>query len=318
MTAANKGMDKKKLLIIHPTMAPYRVDLFNSLCVAFETRICLLYRIQESQLYDYSRLASQFRFTPLFLKKAARLFGRDVFMGIRKQLKTFRPDIVMVGEFGLIPLWVLLYRWCSRRRFKLVSLCDDSYNMVAEHNDFSRAHSIARRILAPRLDDIILVDPKVVQWYQERYHKGFYFPVIRDEDQARTLYESLLHSSVATAAEYGLQDRFVFLFVGRLIAIKNVNTIIKAFSRLNRVDCSLVIVGDGEEMSVLQSLAKGMNNILFTGRREGNELYQWYNIADCFVLSSYQRGLARRMLESGIRKGGFPVLDTRGCQRLYV
>ena len=34
----------KKLLIFHPTVAPYRISFFNKLCQHFETEICLYYQ----------------------------------------------------------------------------------------------------------------------------------------------------------------------------------------------------------------------------------------------------------------------------------
>ncbi|MBR2301561.1 MAG: glycosyltransferase family 4 protein, partial [Bacteroidaceae bacterium] len=91
------------------------------------------------------------------------------------------------------------------------------------------------------------------------------------------------------AIEKGLTDKRVFLFVGRLVALKNIETIIRAFARLNQKENVFVIVGDGPERNNLEKAAHDLNaNVLFTGRLEGDTLNIWYNIADIFILASYQ------------------------------
>ncbi len=161
--------------------------------------------------------------------------------------------------------------------------------MVAEDNDFSRIHRMLRKWIVPRLDDLILVEPKVTQWYQLHYRKGVYFPIIKKEEKARKEYEHALQLSNETIRQYHLIGKHIFLFVGRLVALKNVETIIKAFAQLPKDENVLVIVGDGPEREKLHAEAKNSQcNIIFTGRLEGEELNQWYNIATCFILASYQ------------------------------
>ena len=161
--------------------------------------------------------------------------------------------------------------------------------MVAENNDFSRLHRMARRLVIPRLDNLILVEPKVTQWYQEHYGKGICFPIIKPEEKARKEYERVLPISKETVKQYCLKGKKVFLFVGRLVALKNVETIIRAFAHLNQEENIFVVVGDGPERNNLETLANDIKaNVIFTGRLEGDALNVWYNIADAFILASYQ------------------------------
>lgn len=278
-----------RLLIFHRVIAPYRIDFFNDLSKAFETRVCLQYRNLLSQKFDYNKIETQLNFSPVYLKKLFRIGNRVFNTGYWKQLDDFKPDIVLVSEFGLDCIIALLHRWLKRKRYKIISFCDDSYNMVAEHNDFSHLHRILRQIIVPKIDDLILVEPKVTEWYMQQYGRGFYFPIIKDDDKARTEYANLLSMSRTTAEQYQLIGKRVFLFVGRLVALKNVETIIKAFVAINDDNAALVIIGDGIERDRLKIAAKTTGkNIIFTGRLEGGELYQWYNIANIFVLASYQ------------------------------
>lgn len=277
---------KKKLLIFHPTIAPYRVDLFNDLSMAFDTRVRLNYIF--GTFKNPSKFMAQMEFEPVFLKRKRGREYQVKFSEYSRQLKDFNPDIVITGEFGVNTIATLLYKCLHRKRYKVVSLCDDSYDMIANHNDFSLKHRLMRRIITPFIDDLILVEPRVVKWFQEHYHKGIWFPIIRDDDKARKMYERLLQESQKVIDEYHLAGKHVFLFVGRLVALKNVKTIIQAFKKLNDNNSVMVIIGSGEEEDNLHKEAEGMKNVIFTGRLEGDDLYKWYNVANAFILTSYQ------------------------------
>ena len=277
-----------RLLIFHRTIAPYRVDFFNDLSRVFETRVCLQYKNLLSQKFDYQKIANRFLFTPVYLKELGRIRGRVFNRGYWSQLDKFHPDIVLVSEFGLDCLLVLLHRFVKKRNYRVVSICDDSYNMVAEDNDFSFIHRLLRHLITPQLDELILVEPKVTEWYRQHYGKGLFFPIIKKDDTARLDYARLLPKAYETAKQHRFLGRKIVLFVGRLVALKNVSTLIKAFACCQQ-KASLVIVGDGPERTVLEALAKEEGvRVLFTGRLEGDELLQWYNIANVFCLPSYQ------------------------------
>ena len=280
---------KKRLLIFHPTIAPYRIDFFNDLYKAFDTRVCLLYWNLRDQTFDYDKIYAQFAFKPYYLKEVLKMRQRSIWGGFWKHLDEFEPDIVLVGEFNMTALAVLLHRFLKRKKYKVVSICDDSYNMVAENNDFSKFHKLARRLVVPHLDNLILVEPKVTEWYREHYGMGICFPIIKPEGKARKEYEHALPLSKELAERNDLNKKNVSLFVGRLVEIKNVETAIRAFAKLDQQDKVFVVVGDGPERGRLEMLAKELKaNILFTGRLEGEGLLAWYNIADVFVLPSYQ------------------------------
>ena len=278
----------KKLLIFHPLIAPYRIDLFNDLSQFFTTRVCLTIKNSSLNSFDDDAVKRQFQFNPTYLKPLLKLKGRMICKGYWKHLNEFNPDIVLVSEFSIDAIITTIHRKINRRNYKIVSMCDDSYNMVAENNDFSFIHKILRKIIVPQIDELILVEKKVTEWYNAHYGKGIFFPIIKNDDQARENYRKLLPLSKDTAKYYGLEKKCVFLFVGRLIKLKNVTTILKAYAKINNKDTALVIIGDGEESTSLQKEAKALGiNVIFTGRLTGDKLLLWYNIANYLILSSY-------------------------------
>lgn len=282
-------MQKKRLLVFHKAIAPYRIDFFNSLNAAFDARICPTMDHMVSQTFDYERLKKFFEFTPLYLLERRNLWFGKIPKGIIRQIREWNPDIVLVNEFGSDAILAILYKWLTHRKYKVVSICDDSYNMVAENNDFKLSHKMARKVIVPLLDELILVEPQVVKWYQLYYGKGYWFPIIKRDDTAREMYQRLLPLSKSIQKQFVLENQFVFLFVGRLVNLKNVDTVIRAFAKIDQTSNCFIVIGDGPEKEKLILLAKELNaNVVFTGRLEADELNLWYNIANIFILGSYQ------------------------------
>lgn len=278
-----------KLLVFHPTIAPYRIDFFNDLYAAFDTQICLKFWNLRDQTFDYQQIYSRFTFRPIYLKEMFSCRERTFSRGYWTYLDRYRPELVLTDEYGWSTMCVLFHRWVKRRKYKVVALCDDSYDMVSRQNDHSWLHRLARRWMAPRVDDIIVVEPNVAEWYRLHYQKGFFFPIIQNGRVVRKLYGEALERTRMLRMNHLLTGKRVFLFVGRLVALKNVETILRAFAHLNQEENRLVIVGDGPERSSLKILAYQLNiDVLFTGRLEGNALYAWYLLADVFVLASYR------------------------------
>lgn len=277
------GGDKKRLLIFHPIIAPYRIDFFNSLSEEFDTRVCLTWRNLHDQTFDYAKIEEQFQFTPIYLdKRILKIIPSSIF----KNIQQFKPDIVLVPECGLVSLFAILFRALTNAKYKVVSMIDDSYDMINGHQ-FSKKHEWAEKLLIPCFDNVISVDLRTVSFFQQKYAKGIYFPIIADEVKARERYQRILSVSEKLVRKFALERKKIILFVGRLVEVKNIPTLIKVFRRIKGDDYRLVIVGDGACRDELTKISKEDARILLVGRFEGDELYAWYNIAHLFCLPSW-------------------------------
>lgn len=105
---------------------------------------------------------------------------------------------------------------------------------------------------------------------------------------AKKRLERVLPISQNYVSEYHLEGKKVLLFVGRLVALKNVKFALRAFIKANLDNTIFVIVGDGPEKEKLEKIAAGNPAVIFTGRLEGDELYAWYNVGQVFTLPSYK------------------------------
>ena len=274
-------------IFIRTSIAPYRIDLYNALHRE-GFRMCFYRRVATDQAFDPDWIESLCCFRPDYLDGVdlggpTRKFCRGIFRRIREE----KPDVVIVPEFQLVLFQVLLARLFSRKKFRVISMCDDSLDMIVGGRDFSRLHRWLRGWVPRLVDDIITVTPQVRDWYRARFGKGLWMPIIRDEKKMRESLEDALPASQAFVERYGLAGHRVLLFVGRLVSIKNVDLLLDAFGKCGVEDAVLVIVGEGPEMESLQNQALYMGDrVIFTGRLEGRELYAWYNIAGVLALLS--------------------------------
>ena len=192
-------------------------------------------------------------------------------------LKELRPSVVIVPEFSAAAILTLTLR--MRYGYKVISTCDDSLDMI-HGNDFGWKHRLARRFVPRRLDNIVLHSAEVRDWYHQHYGKGLVMPIIADDRRIRADLERVLPLSKRLRPG----DKPVVAFVGRLVGLKNVPALIRAFEPLKE-RAQLVIIGDGPER---QKLAAMGPEAVFTGMLAGDELLAWYNLIDIMVLPSTQ------------------------------
>ena len=283
-------------LFIRTSIAPYRVDFYNALHERLNMRMCFYHPSGSDQHFDRGRLEAQCRFRPTYLKGIR--FGRDsrkLCFGLARLVRQENPELVIVPEFQFPLYQLLLIRLFRTKKFRIISLCDDSIDMIERQNDFTGLHRFLRGHVPKLLDDIIVTSPAVREWYQDRYGIGQLMPILMDNETARARYEALLGRSSELAVKHGLVGKKVILFVGRLVKLKNVDKLIAASPE----GAALVIVGDGPEREALHRQAVDTGkDVLFTGRLEGDGLYAWYNVADVLALPSSQEAFGAVVSEA--------------------
>lgn len=94
--------------------------------------------------------------------------------------------------------------------------------------------------------------------------------------------------------EYGLEDNIVIGYIGRFTAQKNPLFIVDIFNEIVKKEpkAKLLLIGYGElEDEMLDRIKKyGIeDHVLFLGKRE--DIHQFYNAMDCFLLPSLYEGL---------------------------
>lgn len=293
-----KGMGSnfanKKILIFHSTIAPYRISFFNELYKRFEARVCLYYKNLKSQKFDYDAISQKFQFKPDYFKKSITIKGRSFYFGHKKRILEYNPDVVIVGEYGE-GLWsAILTRYIYRKHYKIITICDDSFNMAKECKGVRK---VSRNIGIKYLDGIILCNEKVERWYKENFKaKTFVFPIIQDEREFYENRDQIVNEAHKLIKSYNLVGKRIFLYVGRMAPEKNVEYLVKSFleSHKSSPDNVLVLIGGMSKefpdiLSRIQSMIKDANGeeyIYYVGRKEGIELMAWYFAGQILVLPS--------------------------------
>jgi len=107
--------------------------------------------------------------------------------------------------------------------------------------------------------------------------------------------------------ELGYEGKFVVLFVGRLIEVKGVTTLLNVIEKnKDNERIAFVFIGEGPLSEMMNEAAKN-DNVIFLGRVKNTDLPLHYNGADVVVMPSlYEEGYGRVILEA--LSCGIPVI----------
>lgn len=282
---------KKKLVVFHPAIAPYRIDFFNSLNDEFDAIFYFEFGDVLEQSFAQDKLRARLRFSPRFL--APGLCGiKNLRTQVFSILRRETPDVVFCSEYNILGLLLLVYKVLFDRKLSIFTICDDSKDIADSAGLVKRW---MRYIAVKFYSGIILTNNEVLSWYVNHFHeerKFLFFPIIQKDQDFRRLLENSLPLSRKLAEESHLRGRQVLLFVGRLIDIKNLFFLLDGLASI--VDrypkVVLMFVGDGEQRSALEIHARKIglkDHVLFVGKKQGADLYAYYNIGQIFILASY-------------------------------
>lgn len=93
-------------------------------------------------------------------------------------------------------------------------------------------------------------------------------------------------------------DKLIITYMGRIAPEKGLDELLKVFHRLNLDNTLLVMVGDGTQKQLLQSLYGDNPNILWTGFLHETERIDVLRGSDIYVLPSQVEGLSIALLEA--------------------
>jgi|ERR1035437_9664108 glycosyltransferase involved in cell wall biosynthesis len=306
---------KKKLLVFHKALGPYRIDLFNELNNAFEAHIYLFLRNFRSQIFDMSKIEEQLNFKPKFLTAGFdfQYKGRMIRFGYLRKIIQFKPDLILVWEYNIISFISALFTKTIFPKTKVYSLCDDSVDIA---RNSSVARRIGRNLCLKLFDGIVLNNEFTEEWFNKKFPKvrTTVFPILQKEERLISIIEDAYQITQEYVDQYKLKEKNILLFVGRLVEVKNLNFLIEVFSQYapKNKNATLILVGDGDHKSELINLAERLkiqDQVIFVGHFERKELYSWFRVADYFILSSTWEPFGAVVNESLI--AGIPVLCSK-------
>ena len=283
------------MLVFHPSVEPYRVDFFNDLNANYNFKMYLYYEYLKDVDSKYEKIEKELNFKPHYFKRVIYLFGRNIPVGFIRYLIESQPDIVLVNEYSE-SLWLTyLYRLISRRKIKIVSICDDSVDIFKNEKGL---HRLSRKMGTRFLDAVILCNDSVSELYHLKFPglKTTVMPIIHKDDCYLQDYELIKDKAISYAQKNKLLGKRIYLFVGRISPEKNIEYLIKSFvqDHANHPENILYIVGgvsiDNNDYSVgIDTIIENNNAenyIIRLGRMDGNNLKEMYYLSQVLVLPS--------------------------------
>jgi len=244
----------------------------------------------------------------LFLKWLPSLYW------IARKIKMRQIDYVMVGHILPIGIavwllsFVINFKYCVflhgydlsmatviPRKKKLTQLILNRADKIICAN--SRTASEARGLVLPvKLDKVVVVNPSIDT-----------LPRIYDEEIVKYL-----------KRQYGLQNKIIFLTIGRLVRRKGVDLVLSALADMKNKELAYIIIGRGPEEEKIKSLIAELglkSQVKLLTNIEDDEKDHWLQLADVFVMTSRDEagdyeGFGIVYLEAGLV--GKPVIAARG------
>ena len=288
-----------KLLCIHPALAPYRLDFFNLLAEHVELKVAFVYKNTVNQKFDQKSLLAKARFNYCYLS-GFDVRGRGLRFGIRRQIKQFKPDVVMGYEASPITLWLCILRRLCHAKWRLWTSMDEAPDTIASRKGLRRmirdfvirscdgvmvpstaAAEAYRSVLLPHPSSLIPPPPSP---------KFAIVPIIHDTAAIRANAERVIELGQEWKLQVAPNGERILLYVGRLAVVKNLYWLLEQTKQsATLAGIVAVFVGDGPEREGLMSKTSALGliaRVRFVGRKESEELYAIMSAADALVLPS--------------------------------
>ncbi len=302
-----------RILVIAPEQLPIPPITGGSV----ETVIYNIFRRMASQdsVTIISRAHPRLPRTSTFGRlKIVRISGGSRLAYIRAALKRVRGQTFDVIQIENRPRFVPIVRAAFPRTPIVLSL--HSLTFMSQLTR-SRANAILAKV-----NGVVSVGSFVSQTMRKRYPKFAYKfnTAMLGVDTTKFRPRSYAYK-LALRKKWGVHKRYNVLFIGRIVPMKGLHTLVRAVSILKRRHPSMGIVAVGASwpgvrketayMRKVRLLSKKLHvPIRFTGYLPPSQVHKMYHLGDVFVCpTQYREGFA--MVNSEAMASGIPVIASK-------
>lgn len=296
MTAATApeatARPRRRVLLVHPAMTPYRLDLFNTLAETCDLNVLFL---GGRPWYDGATACGELmsglacRWSVVAGESGG--WPRLPFLGLSREAAAFGPDVITTHEFGWASGLATLTALVDRRVARVLWTTRSPYQFAR----LSTVRRAAVRLMAPRADALLAYSPAartaVADLASVPESRIFICANHQDGTRLRRLAAEARGRILERCAREGLGGRPLVVTVSRLVTSKDVATTIRGFAaaRDELPGAMLVVVGDGPLRAQLHDIARGSgvaDRVLFLGHVPAGDVQAWLSIASLMVLAS--------------------------------
>ncbi|WP_051919205.1 glycosyltransferase [Basilea psittacipulmonis] len=212
------------------------------------------------------------------LKRNLKNFFLSDMKRLQRAMQEIKPDVIVVMSGALKVL---------------NTLSEAKYQVIAWADEENLTLPASKAALYEKYVRLIVPNNYLLNWYQE------HFPNIR---------VSLINEPIRLEFPKGdkIKDttkrlKHRLLCVGKLESSKRFDLLITAFSQVCDIikDWELVIVGEGAEKTRLQAHIQSLelnDRVFLVG--EADNIVQWYESADIYLLAAMNEGISRSLLDA--------------------
>ena len=281
-----------RVLVVHPAMAPYRIDLFNRLARRCDLRVLFLEAVPP---YDENLrredMAAGLECDWSVLADECRSPRRALPGRLRREVATFAPVALVTHEFGWASGLSTLTPLAGTRAARVLW----TTRSTEQFDRLSAVRRAAIRLLAPRANALLAYSSaarsRLAEMARIPAERIFVCANHQDADRLRRLAGATRSAALERCRSLGLSDSPLVVTVGRLVAIKAIATTIRGFAaaRDGLQGAVLVIIGDGPLQADLEACAREAgvaDHVVFLGHMPAADVQGWLSLASFTVLAS--------------------------------
>ena len=288
MVLNRDNLKKPRILFTHHTAMWYRKPFFRKLSKIYDVKFLFTNVEGYNKTYD-TDLSGKIEGLEGVNYEVSKNYSRIAFGAIRETLGGY--DIFVGGSWDTATdvIETLFYFIIVKLKRKPFILWREDWDWNVKSFKRSFVKSFAG-FIGRNVDAILVPGPKHREFFTKlgvSEDKIFIMPNVSNIELSDKDHEN----KEKIKEKLGLNDKKVILYVGRLIDLKGVDYLIKAFDKLSKKmeNAVLIIVGDGPEKGKLESLVKDLNienRVIFMGNIENELLGAYYLLSNVFVLPS--------------------------------
>lgn len=296
--------EKMRVLFITNCPSPYRVRFFNELSKYCE--LTVVFEMEAARNRDSEWKSSEdFLFNAVFMKSLFMKEESAFCSEVTKYIDKYKRDVIVVGGYST-PTGMYSILYMKAKRIPFILNCDGG---LIKADTFIKK-SIKRFFIGSA--KIWLSTGKTSDeylcYYGANRQKILQYPFTSiKEDEVLNVSEL---QKKEMREKLGIKQDKVVLYVGRFIPLKRIDVLVNACKELQ--DVAVVLVGGDDLETVCGEDIRGeKSNIYVVGFKSAEELKEYYQAADIFVLPT--SGDVWGLVINEAMAMGLPVITTEKC-----
>lgn len=288
-------MKKNKVILITNIISPYRIPLYNYISKNgdFNFKVLVLAEKEKNREYQLAKQEIKFDYQilpgwHLFFIGGKREVSIHLNRGVFGALKRYSPDVIITSGYNCPAYWqAFLYCKLFKKKYVLWN-----GTTLLSAGSTKGVRGLLKKIIIKKADKYIAYGGKAKEYleYFGAEPKNIYVStntVDVDYFRKKTFQ---YREDKNFYEERNKFPKILLLYIGQLVKRKGVEQVLKALKVLKDSQIGFIIVGSGpEERNLKKFCTKNkLENIFFEGFHQQEELPKYYNLADVFILPSFE------------------------------